>query len=255
MWSGTKPEERGFFKMKKLPYVPNPRFSMDLASKLTQMISEAFSSNQPFDILALSAILEASTDQKIGLIKKVFNLNPYPIIPSLDKQFEASRYEFDMYVDSSYDHKNALESYRSYNPKLFDLFNKANNINSIKDANYAEKVDRLLPGKDYRVRLFRILHSHIDSISLYEILHFLRNQKSMIIGPQGLCQLHLMCKTNLPGDAYIVAPHVFDYSESSSIAIMHNGANNDYLHIKEHKPGKRVIFNAKYVYVLACYQK
>ncbi|MCX6792993.1 MAG: hypothetical protein NTY12_03115 [Candidatus Falkowbacteria bacterium] len=236
-------------ELRELPYNINPRFSLDLASKLTEKISEAFSSNQPFDIVVLSAMLEASTNQKIELVKKVFGINPYPIIPSLDKKFEASRYEFDVYVDGIYKHENTLGRYRSVYP---ELFSKSGESSAITDSIYSKKVDKLLPRKMYRVRLFKIITRYTN---FYEIFHFLENQKSMIVGPQGLCQLYAMCKHKLPNDIHIAAPHVFDNSESSGVALLHTKINDKYLYLKDYANGAASAFKLKNFYVIACYQK
>lgn len=75
-------------------------------------------------------------------------------------------------------------------------------------ANFLKATNRLIPGKIYVVKIFPVSTNGSSSESC---LSFLKNQRAILVGAQGLTLIYELAKSKLPKDKWIVS---FDQKES-----------------------------------------
>lgn len=97
-------------------------------------------------------------------------------IITIDPRFVLST-TFQVTVPNDYGHSTQLASFSKENREKFYHYNDA-----ITDKNFAKATQKLAPGKTYTVKIFQITRR----VSSENCLAFLRTQKAILIGVQGI---------------------------------------------------------------------
>lgn len=84
---------------------------------------------------------------------------------------------YEITVPENYDHATQLASFRKEYLGIFDVCEK-----QMSDKNFARVTDKLGPGKTYKVEIFRT----INAVYPEDELAFLKKQKALLVGAQGL---------------------------------------------------------------------
>lgn len=159
------------FQADVLRQLPRPR-------ELDQTTAEGWSSNQ----------------------KALKNVLASVLLPSQDKPVADSRFTplttFQITVPGNYDHSIQLASFREENHKKFFSYN-----NNITDANFARATNKLVPGKTYEAKIFKIT----KKVTSEDCLAFLKTQKAILVGAQGISIVWQQAKEQFPKNKWTIS--------------------------------------------------
>lgn len=119
-----------------------------------------------------------------------------------NEQFEFQE-SFDITIPKSYDHSTQLTTFALY-AKNNHFYNYQEGLT---DENLTKWADKLIPGKTYRVKIFRIRGWKVSSD---ECLAFLVSQNAILAGAQGLS---LVCQFN--GKKFPFRKNMVSYGKNS----------------------------------------
>jgi len=94
-------------------------------------------------------------------------------------------------VPSDYDHSIQLTNFSNKNRKKFYFYNDA-----ITDKNFAKATNQLIPGHTYEAKVFGIKSGKV--VSSPDCLAFLKAQKAILVGAQGISVVWQQAKDNFP---------------------------------------------------------
>jgi len=97
-------------------------------------------------------------------------------------------YAFNLMVPDNYDHSTQLASFKKKNREDFLFYSDV-----ITDEKFANATQRLIPGKTYKVKIFRTTHWVYSE----ECLEFLKSQNAILVGAQGISLVWDLRKDNL----------------------------------------------------------
>jgi len=113
-----------------------------------------------------------------------------------DEKFELMK-EFDVTIPENYVHANRLALFKKQHRSEFYGWN-----DSITDENFSKVTTQLVPGKKFKVKVFRQIVS--GSTTSEERMTFLRSQKAVFVGAQGASLVYEQVKGELPkGYGYV----------------------------------------------------
>lgn len=96
---------------------------------------------------------------------------------------------FKLTVPASYNHVTQLTSFSKENYKKFSYYNDA-----LTDENFAKATNKLVPGKTYTAKIFQLT----TEISSEDCVMFLKTQKAILVGAQGISLVWQKKKNELP---------------------------------------------------------
>ena len=109
---------------------------------------------------------------------------------------------FQITVPGNYNHPTQLASFARKNRRKFYIFRKFYIYNdNITDANFAKATNQLTPGKTYGVKIFQIT----KQVTSEDCLAFLKTQKAILVGAQGISVVWQQAKENFPKGEYTVS--------------------------------------------------
>ncbi len=103
---------------------------------------------------------------------------------------------FQFMVPSDYDHSKQLAPFAEENREKFYSYN-----DNITDANFAKVTNRLTPGKTYEAKVFGIT----ERVSSEDCLAFLKTQKALLVGAQGISVVWQQAKEQFPKGKWTVS--------------------------------------------------
>ena len=102
---------------------------------------------------------------------------------------------FQFTVPENYDHVTQLASFTKENREEFYHYD------NITDANFAKASNKLIPGKTYEAKIFVIT----KRVTSEECLEFLKTQKAILVGAQGISVVWQQAKEQFPKGKYTVS--------------------------------------------------
>lgn len=109
-------------------------------------------------------------------------------VNTTDSRFALST-TFQFTVPENYNHPTQLASFKKENHEKFYSYN-----NNLTDENFAKATNKLTPGKTYEVRIFQIT----KRVSSEDCLVFLKTQKALLVGAQGISVVWQQAKEQFP---------------------------------------------------------
>ncbi len=109
---------------------------------------------------------------------------------------------FKLTIPEEYDHNTQLGNFFEKCGKDFDDY-----VGGINDKNFANVTDKIIPGKTYTVKIFRIN----QTVSSEDCLVFLKTQEAILVGAQGLSLFWKHKKEEFPVDGALLS---FDEREA-----------------------------------------
>lgn len=103
---------------------------------------------------------------------------------------------FQFTVPENYDHATQLASFAKENREKFYFYN-----DDITDTNFAKATNKLTPGKTYEAKIFGIT----KQVASEDCLAFLKTQKAILVGAQGISVVWQQAKENFPKGKYTVS--------------------------------------------------
>ena len=121
-----------------------------------------------------------------------------------EKRIGAPLAEFDLTVPSDYDHEKQIDQSgkKARKEKTTYYYN-----NALTSKNFAKATNKLEPSKTYSVKIFPIL----SAISSEDCLAFLRKQRAILVGAQGMMLVYDLHKDQFPKGKWSVS---FDEKEA-----------------------------------------
>lgn len=118
------------------------------------------------------------------------------VVTFSDDRFELLN-SFELTVPKGYTHATQLATFARFtkDSEMFCSYNKV-----ITDENYA-KTNQLVPGKTYRVKIFRIQ----ERVTSKDCLNFLSSQRAILVGAQGISLARQLKKNEFPVDKWTVS--------------------------------------------------
>lgn len=152
--------------------------------------------------------------EKGDLIQKEINasvvasLKKYAII---DPRYGSSIVEFDVTVPMDYKHETYIDEEGEQARKLKNTYYYNDELSS---KNFVNTTTKLVPGKTYRVKFFPIL----STVTSEDNLNFLRRQRAILVGAQGL-----MLAQNQHKDKFPKGKWTASFDEKDSLHEGHKG--------------------------------
>lgn len=112
-----------------------------------------------------------------------------------DKRFEQVG-EFNVVVPEGYDHTTRLAKFSNEHRKEFNYYNDA-----ITDKNFSQATVQLTPGHKFNVKVFQIK----ETVTSVDCLGFLKSQKAILVGAQGVSLAYEQGKSKLPVNRWSVS--------------------------------------------------
>lgn len=113
----------------------------------------------------------------------------------VDDRFELVN-TFEIVVPEGYDHSKRLDSFGREYDMAFCYFN-----HGITDKNYAKATTKLEPGRKLKVKVFQIK----ERVTSEDCLAYLRSQKAILVGAQGVTLVLGQKKEELPANRWSVS--------------------------------------------------
>lgn len=128
------------------------------------------------------------------------------LMPNQDSPITDPRFSllttFQFTVPKNYTHATQLASFAKENREKFYSYN-----DNIADANFARATNKLTPGKTYEAKIFGIT----KRVASEDCLAFLKTQKAILVGAQGISVIWQQAKENFPKGKWTVS---FDEKET-----------------------------------------
>ena len=106
----------------------------------------------------------------------------------MDKRFEFVK-DFKITVPADYNHATQLKTFAERYKKRLYYYEE-----DITDANFSRATNKLIPGRVYKVKIFRIK----QMVESQDILNFIASQKGILVGAQGASLVYQLAKDQLP---------------------------------------------------------
>ncbi len=103
---------------------------------------------------------------------------------------------FQFTVPENYNHSTQLASFKKENRKKFCFYN-----DNITDENFKNATNKLTPGKIYEAKIFGIT----KRISSEDCLAFLKTQKAILVGAQGISVVWQQAKEQFPKGKWTIS--------------------------------------------------
>ena len=136
-----------------------------------------------------SKLNKAERDKFVGIVNYAYD-SRFPLLTT-----------FQFTVPNDYSHVTQLESFLKENRK------KVCYDDNITDANFVRVTNKLTPGKTYEVKIFGIT----QRVPSEDCLAFLKTQKAVLVGAQGISVVWQQAKEQFPKGKWIVS---FDKKDS-----------------------------------------
>lgn len=124
--------------------------------------------------------------------------------------------DFKVAVPKNYDHATWLGSFAKKHRQEFYFYH-----DGVTDANFAKATQKLVPGKTYAVKIFGIT----QRVSSEDCLGFLKTQKAVLVGAQGLTLAWEQKKEQLPKGKWMVS-----FDEKDALPSLDGGHRVPYVH-------------------------
>ena len=106
--------------------------------------------------------------------------------------------QFDLTVPASFNHDTQIDVSAEKAKKQKDTYFYNPDLTS---ENFSKVKIKLIPGEIYLVELFPIT----ENVSSQQCLSYLKNQKALLVGSQGLTLIYDLAKDKLPKDKWIIS--------------------------------------------------
>lgn len=119
-------------------------------------------------------------------------------ISIIDRRFGSAISEFEIIIPANYDHNYHIDEFAKRAKELKTTYYFNDEFNSL---NFDSKINKLEPGKIYKIKIFPIL----DAVNSEDCLVFLRKQNAILAGMHAITFVYDMSNRQLPKGKRIVS--------------------------------------------------